>query len=176
LHQLEKLTRKKGLGISREPGRYADYRCKLREEERKAEAAKNVVSRYVEALNKKDLDLLDDLFDESYVMNGLLVFGGKEVCNADDLKWFLQEEFAAIPDLRISIDDILTEGDRVAIRYTETGTPIGKRLAGFVQKGKELTIKGASIYRIEEDKIVEEWCLERKFDVGNRSNAATQIR
>ena len=175
LHQLEKLTRKKGVGFSREPGRYANYIWKLREEERKArpEDAKNVVIALYKALNERKLDLLDGLFDKNYVMNGLLVFGGKEVNNADDLKWFLQEELAAIPDLRVSVDDILTEGNRVAISYTETGTPIEKGFDGLIQNGKRLTIKGASIYRIEENKIVEEWCLERKYEFASPSNAAT---
>lgn len=63
---------------------------------------------------------------------------------------------AAFPDLRITTDDILTEGDKVATRWTATGTHQGE-LMGIPASGRQITFPGMTVHRFADGKIVENW-------------------
>lgn len=63
---------------------------------------------------------------------------------------------AAFPDLHVQIEDQLAEGDRVATRWTGTGTHNGE-LAGIPATGKQVTLPGMEIVRIADGKLVEGW-------------------
>lgn len=68
---------------------------------------------------------------------------------------------SAFPDIRIAIDDMIAEGDRVATRVTCTGRHTGEGL-GFAATGQPATLKGVAIVRVEKGKIAEAW---NYFDV-----------
>jgi steroid delta-isomerase-like uncharacterized protein len=63
---------------------------------------------------------------------------------------------AAFPDLRITIEDVISDGDRVALRWRSEGTHRGE-LAGLAPTGMKVTVTGMSIDRYENGKIVETW-------------------
>ena len=62
----------------------------------------------------------------------------------------------AFPDTSFEIEDQLAEGDKVVTRWTATGTMEGE-LMGMQPTGKNATITGITIDRIEKGKIVEGW-------------------
>jgi steroid delta-isomerase-like uncharacterized protein len=62
----------------------------------------------------------------------------------------------AFPDLHIRIDDVIAEGDKVVTRWTARGTHRGD-LWGIEPTGKEATVTGISIDRVEDGRIVEAW-------------------
>jgi predicted ester cyclase len=55
-----------------------------------------------------------------------------------------------------TIDDLLAEGDRVAVRYRARGTHTGE-LFGAAPTGRAVTITGIEIYRVEGSRIAEYW-------------------
>jgi steroid delta-isomerase-like uncharacterized protein len=63
---------------------------------------------------------------------------------------------AAYPDRQITIEDLIAEGDKVAYRWSWRGTHTGE-IHGIAPTGKQVTMTGISINRIEGGKIVEEW-------------------
>jgi steroid delta-isomerase-like uncharacterized protein len=63
---------------------------------------------------------------------------------------------AAFPDLRITIETQLAEGDLVVSRWTARGTHQGE-LFGIAATGKQATVTGISLDRISNGKIVEDW-------------------
>jgi len=63
---------------------------------------------------------------------------------------------AAFPDMAITIDDQIAEGDKVATRWTARGTHTGD-LWGIPGTGKEVRVTGTSVDRIQEGRIVESW-------------------
>jgi hypothetical protein len=63
---------------------------------------------------------------------------------------------AGFPDLRVTIDDRIAEGDKVVTRWTIHGTHTGN-LFGMPPTGQAMTMTGISIYRIAEGKMVEGW-------------------
>ena len=64
--------------------------------------------------------------------------------------------FATFPDLKVTAKDMIAEGDKVAIRYTMTGTHKGDFM-GIAATGKTVTITGIEIVRVAEGKVVEHW-------------------
>jgi steroid delta-isomerase-like uncharacterized protein len=67
--------------------------------------------------------------------------------------------FAAFPGLHISIEDVIAQGDKVAVRITWQGTHQGEFM-GIPPTGKPVTVTGINLYRVANGKIVEEWWQE----------------
>jgi ketosteroid isomerase-like protein len=63
---------------------------------------------------------------------------------------------AAAPDLVMTVDDEIAEGDRVAVLWRGVGTNTGSG-NGYSATGKRMQIRGITIWRIKDGKIVEEW-------------------
>ena len=63
---------------------------------------------------------------------------------------------SAFPDLRVITEDLVGEGDRVALRWRAEGTHRGE-LMGIAPTGKRVTLTGIEILRIADGKIVERW-------------------
>jgi steroid delta-isomerase-like uncharacterized protein len=62
----------------------------------------------------------------------------------------------AFPDLRITVDDVLLSGDKIAGRYTATGTHQGDHL-GVPATGRSIRIQGMGIGRFRGGKLLESW-------------------
>lgn len=62
----------------------------------------------------------------------------------------------AFPDLRIVVDDMIAEGDKVVTRWTAHGTHDGD-LMDIAATGNQVTVTGIAIDRIVDGKIVEHW-------------------
>lgn len=62
----------------------------------------------------------------------------------------------AFPDMQVTIDQTIEEGDKVVAHWTSTMTHKGAFL-GFAPTGKKATVTGISIQRIANGKIVEGW-------------------
>jgi serine phosphatase RsbU (regulator of sigma subunit) len=114
-----------------------------------------IFRRYIEEVwNQTNLEVVDEIFDRyiSHQPDGSVFERGPE-----DVKRFVGEFRSAFPDLRLSIDDQIAEGDKVMIRETARGTHQGE-LRGMAPTGKEMEIKGIAIFRFSpEGKVVESW-------------------
>jgi steroid delta-isomerase-like uncharacterized protein len=89
------------------------------------------------------------------------VIGHGQVQHATDIglnefKPFVIGFRSAFPDLRVTIDHTIEQGDKVVARWTATMTHKGEFL-GFAPTGKKATITGTTIQRICGGKIVEGW-------------------
>jgi predicted ester cyclase len=77
---------------------------------------------------------------------------GKEVLPPQ----FITANRAAFPDLRLTIEDQIAEGDKVVTRFTARGTHRGK-LPGIAPTGKQVTTTAIIINRYTGGKIAESW-------------------
>jgi steroid delta-isomerase-like uncharacterized protein len=57
---------------------------------------------------------------------------------------------------RFTVEDVVAEGDRVVVRWTNAGTHVGE-FAGMPATGRPFTISGIDIYRIVDGKLCEHW-------------------
>ena len=62
----------------------------------------------------------------------------------------------AFPDLHFTVEDMVTDGDKVAWRWNSTGTHKGP-LMRMPATGKQAAVTGIEIYRIANGKIIERW-------------------
>ena len=79
-----------------------------------------------------------------------------QVRDRDGLKQVLRAFLAGCPDLHITIDQLLAEGDTVTKRWSYHATHTGD-LAGLPPTLKCITMSGLELFRLEGGKIVECW-------------------
>jgi steroid delta-isomerase-like uncharacterized protein len=119
-----------------------------------------------EVFNQGNLEVAEEIFDRyvSHQPDGSTFERGPE-----DVKRFVGEFRTAFPDLRISIDDQIAEGDKVVTRITLRGTHQGM-FRGTAPTGKEVEINGITIFRFSsEGKVVESWDSYDQFRVMRQS-------
>lgn len=74
----------------------------------------------------------------------------------DGIAAFYRALVTAVPDTRITPQDLLTDGDRVAVRFTFTGTHEGE-LLGAPGTGRALEVEGITVLHFENGVVVERW-------------------
>jgi len=120
------------------------------------EEIKALARRWFEEANKGEaafMTVIDELHATDIVGHG---GGGEETRGLKDLKRDLMEWYSAFPDLHFTIDDMVVEGDKVAIRYTWTGTHTGE-IKGIPPTNKKVTMWEVEIDRIAGGKFAEIW-------------------
>lgn len=109
---------------------------------------------FEQMFNEGNLDVADELFAPGYVDHDPSL--PQDVHGPEGFKEYVGMYRAAFPDLHVQIEDQLAEGDRVATRWTGTGTHNGE-LAGIIPTGKRVTLPGMEIVRIANGKLIEGW-------------------
>ncbi|MDH5390578.1 MAG: ester cyclase [Candidatus Bathyarchaeota archaeon] len=128
-----------------------------------AKENKALVRRFFEESNKGKaaaMAVIDELCATNIVYHG---GGGEEIRGLKDYKQS-SESYNAFPDLHFTIDDMVAEGDKVAVRFTLTGTHKGEFM-GRPPTNKKLTMWVINIYRVVGGKFVEGW--ERSDTLGS---------
>ncbi|MHA1960597.1 MAG: ester cyclase [Candidatus Thorarchaeota archaeon] len=123
-----------------------------------SEENKEIGRKLMEAVNKQDLELLDDLVVPEYVNPQL------KVRSLDDLKQILSRQYAGFPDVHRTIEDIIADEDTVWIRVRITGTHTGE-YRGKAPTGKKYVMDAVPHYRIVDGKIVEGWSVFNPLDM-----------
>jgi predicted ester cyclase len=118
------------------------------------ELIKQVYPRIAEAVNTRQLDLLDHLYHPELINHGA---DPKEPRGAYHFKQVFTELIACCPDLRVQIDDQIAEGDKVVVRWSDIGTHTGAPFWGVPATGKEIILSGIDILRIRNGVVVERW-------------------
>jgi steroid delta-isomerase-like uncharacterized protein len=112
--------------------------------------AEEVLAGIYEAINTGNLALLEKFVAPDYVEHSE-GFEGVEAFRQQ-----ITAFRAAFPDLHVSIDDLLTDGDRFASRTTVTGTHTGD-LMGMPATGQRISVEAVDIGRIENGQATERW-------------------
>jgi steroid delta-isomerase-like uncharacterized protein len=114
---------------------------------------KQVVRRiYEEVLNTRNLDLLDTLVRPDYVEHDPLPGQGSGIQGMKDRYTML---FKGL-DPQFTIEDMIAEGDKVVVRWINSGTNVGEFL-GAPATGQSFKTPGIDIYRLEDGKLAEHW-------------------
>lgn len=118
-----------------------------------AEENKAINRRVIEeAWNRGNLDVIDQHMHPAYTRkeNTTTVQGLQET------KQLMTNYRQAFPDVHITIEEEIAEGDKIATRYTASATHTGTFM-GIAPTGKHVTINGMGFRRIVDGKIVESW-------------------
>ena len=120
-----------------------------------AEENKALARRSWEVVTEGSLDTLEDALAEVYADNFILHEADEDIVGIEGLTQFVSMMRSAFLDLRITIEDDMAEEYKVVTRWIGQGTHQGE-LMGIAPTGKQVTITGITIHRIEDAKIVEE--------------------
>ena len=102
--------------------------------------------RYLDQLNAHRFDRMDEFIDDRTTLNG-------EPATRDDLIAVQKADVAAVPDLHWELQELLFDGDRLAARLVNTGTPAREWL-GVAPTGASFEITEYAIYRVHNGRFV----------------------
>lgn len=102
--------------------------------------------------------------EEVYTADTVLHEPDGDLQGVEEAKQYLSTYISAFPDMSVSVEDIIAEGEQVVTRWTLRGTHEGEVEEFGPPTGKRVQLEGITIHRIEGGKIVEEW--ERYDNLG----------
>ena len=114
---------------------------------------KAVMTAYFEALTNQDLDAIA----AAWAHDGVMTVLGDEATGPDGLRAYWAEFFGATPDLRFEVQDMVAEGDQVAVHWAAKGTFAGPNsFQGIEPTFSRLDLAGLDIFDLRDGKIVRE--------------------
>jgi steroid delta-isomerase-like uncharacterized protein len=121
------------------------------------EENKALVLRLIEEVwNQGQLAVFDELYAPDFLFHDP---GLPQVRTREEDKHWIAGVLGAFPDFHISTDDMIAEGDQVAVRLTARGTNTGDIVAPgpHPATGKQVSLTGIAIARIANGQFVEIW-------------------
>ncbi len=127
-----------------------------------AEENKAIMRRYFSVFEQGNIDLLDELLAPDYTNHTPAT--PDLPTGPEGVKGVVSMFRGGMPDLRVVVEDMIAEGDKVATRYTLEGTHEGE-LFGVPPTGQRLSIKSFTAERVSEGKIREHWRVSDNLDM-----------
>ncbi len=118
-----------------------------------SEENKAIVRRFFEEVWNGDLAVADEIFSTDFAFHSVTT--GDDL-SIESIKRRVTAYRTGFPDLRITVEDQLAEGDKVAARVVWRGTHQGE-YRDIAATGKKVEWTGTVVFRISGGKIVERW-------------------
>ena len=125
-----------------------------------AEENKALVRRSWEIVSQRNPALIEELYPPDLVWHE----PDQDIHGYEQARQFVSTFFDAFPDINISVEDAIAEGDKVVTRWSIRGTHQGQTEDFGPPTERQIELEGITIHRIEGGKIVEEW--ERYDNLG----------
>jgi steroid delta-isomerase-like uncharacterized protein len=113
-----------------------------------------------EVWNNRNLDYLDEIYAPGFVLHALWqntsAGGAIEAEGTEPAKKVIGGWFEGFPDLEVTVEDQVAEGDLVGSRHSSHGTHTSSFM-GLPATGREATVTGMTVTRIADGKIAEAW-------------------
>ena len=122
-----------------------------------------VAHAFADMMNAHDPTRVDRIVAPDYINHNPMVADGREANREFWERWF-----AAFPDTRVEVEDVVTDADRVVGRFTYRATHTGS-LMGERPTGRHVEMRSIDIWRVRAGLAVEHW------DELNTLEAFTQI-
>jgi steroid delta-isomerase-like uncharacterized protein len=121
------------------------------------EENKALVRRYWQEASRRGLlAVMEEFLAPDVVSHPPASASPEPVRGLDAFKQFIAGQFGAFPDMAVTVEDLIAEGDRVAARVTTRGTHEGE-LMGLPPTGRRVEWSGISMTRHANGRIVEQW-------------------
>jgi predicted ester cyclase len=136
-----------------------------------AEENKAIFLRFVDELRKGNTSIVDDVCSPNFAFHS--PNHPDWPSGLEGARQLVAYGLKPYRDNRSTIEDVIAEGDKIAVRWTITGIYIGKAKPGFPTPGEAVTVGAMSMYRFVNGKIEEDWGTEAFWPSGI-SEAAIQ--
>ena len=117
-----------------------------------SDTKRDVLAGAVDGWNAGDGERYLELYDRSIVHHGLAPEPFDEQAN----RGFYESLWAAFPGARLTVDDTIVEGDKLALRFHLSGEHRGEFL-GIPRTGRPFVLNGQTIVRFRDERVVERW-------------------
>ena len=124
-------------------------------------ANKALVSRYYEIVNAGEFDRLTEVFAPDFAVQ---TQPPDEDPGVDGLIASLEEVRVGLPDVAITVDDLVAEGNAVVARTTIRGTHLGD-VFGVPPTGKAIQTTAIDLWHVEGGRLTDHWHLEDALGV-----------
>ena len=127
-----------------------------------AAASKRIVRRIPEEIaTEKNLDAVDEVFtgdavDEVFTGDPVDHTPMAEFRGREEIKAQFEMIFSGLPDLTVTVEDLVAEGDTVAVRVSQRGTHRGEFL-GIEPTGNQVDTTTHAFVRLEGRMVAERW-------------------
>ena len=129
----------------------------MSEDNKMREDNKRLLHRWFEEVwNKGRADAIEEMFAEDGIAHGLADETGAPVRGIAGFREFHSKFRGAFPDIVVTVDEAIAEGDKVAARCSVRASHSGDHL-GFAATNRPMEITGLTMVRIHQGKIVEAW-------------------
>ena len=116
---------------------------------------KALVQRVVDMMNNRSIELFDEIYATEVKYHGQ---SDPQVRDRAAWKERVEAIMASYPDLHMTVEDMIAEGDRAAVRYTFRGTNSGPSpTVGIEADGKKVEVCGMTMSRSAGGRVVEVW-------------------
>jgi predicted ester cyclase len=126
-----------------------------------SEANKTLVRRYFDELfNQRSLDRVDEIVAQDYFEHALAPFGQTEpgrVIGPDIMRQTVPWLTNQFPDIEMTIEALVSEGDLVVARVLSEGTNLGRLNGLMPPTGKRFSARQSHWFRVEGDRLAEHW-------------------
>ena len=112
-----------------------------------------IAHRYFEEIfNQGKLDVAEEIVANTHINHDRV----NEVQGIGGVKELAAKYRTAFPDLHLATEDTISQGDKVVVRWSWSGTHKGD-LAGLAPTGKQTGGTGITVFRVADGKIAESW-------------------
>lgn len=117
------------------------------------EQPETIVHRWFdEVWNRKNEAAIEEMMNDETVHYGL----GEPVRGVENFKGFYHAFVQAFPDLQFTIEDSISDGEKIAARYTARGTHSGEAF-GIAPTNQPIEFTGGGICTVRDGKFIEVW-------------------
>ena len=126
-----------------------------------SEEGKELVRRHFEEIwNQRNLEACDQIMTEEFLENAAAPFSQStpgKVNGPQTMRQTVEWLLAQFPDLRMTIEAIVAEGDSVAARVLSEGTNLGALNEAVPPTGECFSARQSHWFRVEDGKLMEHW-------------------
>jgi len=126
------------------------------------EEVQTFTDRVLEMWNEANITIVDEVYAPEIVRHDCGV--PKDIVGLENAKNHLENFFNAFPDLNITVDETIVAGNKMAQRWTMTGTNTGN-MGDMPPTGKNIRFSGVSIVHMVNGKAVEIWDFYNVLDM-----------
>lgn len=126
------------------------------------EEAQAFTDRILEMWNEANLTIVDEVYAPEIVRHDCSL--PEDIVGLENMKNFLKNLFNAFPDLHLTVDEMIVAGNKMAQRWTMTGTNTGP-MGDMPPTGKNVRFSGVSIAHFVNGKAVEIWDFFNVLDM-----------
>jgi steroid delta-isomerase-like uncharacterized protein len=115
--------------------------------------AKVFMDRYMETMNRADLDLVDEIISPEFVLRTPLL--PEPIVGIENYKTLVKNTSNTFSDFNAFIEDVAVKGDRIWSRFSMEGINTGP-LGDIPATGKKFHVTGLAVTRVVDGKIIED--------------------